>query len=65
VGLALAREDVVRPYIERGELVPVLEEFSSRSRVYLYYPARRQASPPLRAPIGYLLRGREGQRQEG
>lgn len=31
VGLALAREDVVRPYIERGGLAAVLEEFSTRS----------------------------------
>jgi DNA-binding transcriptional LysR family regulator len=56
VGLALAREDVVRPYIERGGLVPVLEEFSTPfPGFYLYYPARRQASPALRALIDYLL----------
>jgi DNA-binding transcriptional LysR family regulator len=56
VGLALAREDVVRPYIERGELIPVLEEFSTPfPGFYLYYPARRQASPALRALIDYLL----------
>jgi DNA-binding transcriptional LysR family regulator len=56
VGLALAREDVVRPHIERGELVSVLEEFSTPfPGFYLYYPARRQASPALRALIDYLL----------
>ena len=27
--VAPAREDLVRPYVERGELVPVLEEFSA------------------------------------
>jgi DNA-binding transcriptional LysR family regulator len=62
VGLALAREDLVRPYIERGELVPVLEEFSTPfPGFYLYYPARRQASPALRALIDYLLGMRQAQ----
>lgn len=52
-----AREDVVRPYIERGELVSVLEEFStSFPGFYLYYPARRHA---LRALIDYLLQLRQ------
>ncbi len=60
VGLALARENVVRPYIERGELVSVLEEFSTPfPGFYLYYPARRQASPALRALIDYLLQLRQ------
>jgi DNA-binding transcriptional LysR family regulator len=50
-GPGLAREDIVRPYIERGELVSVLEEFSTPfPGFYLYYPARRQASPPPSAP---------------
>lgn len=60
VGLALAREDVVRPCIGRGELVSVLEEFSTPfPGFYLYYPARRQASPALRALIDYLLELRQ------
>lgn len=60
VGLALAREDVARPYIERGELVSVLEEFSTPSPGFsLYYPARRQASPALRSLLGHLLEMRQ------
>lgn len=56
VGLAIFMEEVARPYIERGELVPVLEEFSTPfPGFYLYYPQRRTASPPLRALIDYLL----------
>jgi DNA-binding transcriptional LysR family regulator len=56
VGLAMVVEEVVRPVIERGELVPVLEEFSTPfPGYYLYYPARRQASPALRALIDHLL----------
>lgn len=62
VGLALAREDVVRPYIKRGELVSALEEFSTPfPGFHLYYPARRQASPALRALIGCLLQPRQSQ----
>jgi DNA-binding transcriptional LysR family regulator len=60
IGLTLGREEAVRPYIERGELVPVLEEFSRRfAGFYLYYPARRQASPALRALIDHLLQLRQ------
>lgn len=60
VGLALAREEVVRSHIDHGELVSVLEEFSTPfPGCYLYYPARRQASPALRALIGYVLEMRQ------
>jgi len=38
----------------------VLEEFSTPfPGFYLYYPARRQASPALRALIDYLLLTRQ------
>ncbi|HST62881.1 MAG TPA: LysR family transcriptional regulator [Longimicrobium sp.] len=54
-------EEIVGPYVERGELVPVLEEFSTPfPGFYLDYPERRQASPPLRALIDYLLHLRQG-----
>lgn len=60
VGLAIGFEQAYRPYIERGELIAVLEEFSTPfPGHYLYYPARRQASPALRALIDYLLRLRQ------
>jgi DNA-binding transcriptional LysR family regulator len=56
IGLTLAREDRVAAYVESGELVVVLEEYSTPfPGFYLYYPQRRQASPPLRALIDYLL----------
>jgi DNA-binding transcriptional LysR family regulator len=55
IGLALGREDRVAPYVERGELEVVLEEYSTPyPGFYLYYPQRRQASPALRALIDYL-----------
>lgn len=52
-----------RPASRRaGELVPVLEEFSTPfPGFFLYYPARRQASPALRALIDYLLQLRQAQ----
>lgn len=52
-------EEVVRAYIERGDLVPVLEAFSTPfPGFYLYYPHRRHTSPALRALIDYLLKVR-------
>lgn len=48
-------EDQVRGELARGELVSVLEEFSTPfPGFYLYYPQRRHASPALRAFIDYL-----------
>jgi DNA-binding transcriptional LysR family regulator len=62
IGLTLGGGEVVRAHIERGELVPVLEEYSPPfSGFYLYYPQRRQASPALRALIDYLIRMRQSQ----
>jgi DNA-binding transcriptional LysR family regulator len=60
VGLALAREDVVRPYIERGELVAALEEFSTPFPGF-YSTTPRAAKPPphLHALIDYLLQLRQ------
>jgi DNA-binding transcriptional LysR family regulator len=56
VGLTLRDDEAIQPYIERGDLVPVLEAYSTPfPGFYLYYPHRRQAPPPLRALIDYLL----------
>ncbi len=60
LGLTVGMEDGVRPYIERGEVVAVLEEFCPPfPGYYLYYPQRRQASSALRALIDHLLRARQ------
>lgn len=54
-GLTLADDNRSRDGIARGELVPVLEEFSTPfPGFYLYYPQRRQASAPLRALVEHL-----------
>jgi DNA-binding transcriptional LysR family regulator len=61
-GLTLA-DDRVRGDVARGELVPVLEEFSMPfPGFYLYYPERRHASPALRALVDYLRRERRDNR---
>jgi DNA-binding transcriptional LysR family regulator len=55
VGLTMLMEEVVRAHIEQGELVPVLEAYSTPfPGFYLYYPQRRQASPALRALLDHL-----------
>lgn len=46
LGLAFMPEDVVRPYIEQGRLIRVLEDWCEPySGYHLYYPSRRQSSP--------------------
>jgi DNA-binding transcriptional LysR family regulator len=49
--------------VASGELVSVLEEFSTPfPGFYLYYPQRRHASPALRALVDYLRGAREESR---
>lgn len=68
-GLAMLYEGQVRDDLTRGNLVPVLEEFSTPfPGFYLYYPQRRHASPaPLRctvySPLGCLTRMERHERQ--
>ena len=58
-GLTMLYEGQARDDVARGDLVPVLEEFSSPfPGYYLYFPQRRHASPALRALIDYLRRAR-------
>lgn len=60
LGVTIGMGDGVRPYLDRGEVVAVLEAYCPPfAGYYLYYPQRRQASPALRALIDYLLRLRQ------
>jgi DNA-binding transcriptional LysR family regulator len=62
-GLAVAFLDMVREWLERGELVRVLAPYCPPfPGCFLYYPQRRQASPPLRALVEHLLRTRRARR---
>ena len=59
MGLTIVYESQVREYIERGELIPVLEEFCEPFPGYfLFYPQHRHASPALRALISHLQASR-------
>jgi DNA-binding transcriptional LysR family regulator len=54
LGLVSHLESVVRPWIDRGEVRTVLDEYSvSTPGFFLYFPARSQVLPKLRAFIDY------------
>ena len=49
-------EETWRPWLQRGELVSVLDAYCPRfAGFFLYYPSRRQAEPKLRALVGHVL----------
>jgi len=54
-GIVYLFEDWLKPYIARGELEPVLEEWWPRfSGPYLYYAGRRLLPAPLRAFVDFI-----------
>ncbi|QKC81228.1 LysR family transcriptional regulator [Mesorhizobium sp. NZP2077] len=54
-GITFGMEESFRPFIDRGELVPILDDYCARfAGFYLYYPSRRNAVPKLRALVEYL-----------
>lgn len=54
-GIVYLFEDWLRPYIDRGELEPVLEAWwPSFPGPYLYYPGRRLVPAPLRAFVDFI-----------
>lgn len=58
-GITFGMEESFRPWIERGELVPLLEDYCPRfPGFYLYYPSRRNVAPKLRALVEHLQRFR-------
>ncbi|RWX79049.1 LysR family transcriptional regulator [Neorhizobium lilium] len=58
-GITFGMEESFRTAMERGELVPVLEDFCPRfPGFYLYYPSRRNMAPKLRALVDHLRRPR-------
>jgi len=60
VGIAFWAEDLVRPLIEAGKLVPLLEEWcGSFPGWFLFYPKQRYTPPSLRAFVDFLRRGPE------
>lgn len=54
-GVTFGMEDTFRPYIERGELVPLMEEYLPPFQgFYLYFADRRNLPPKLRALIDHV-----------
>jgi DNA-binding transcriptional LysR family regulator len=65
-GLTLGDQNRVRDGVASGELVAVLEEFSTPfPGFYLYYPQRRHASPALRALVAHLRPAKQKRRARG
>ncbi|MCJ8519541.1 DNA-binding transcriptional LysR family regulator [Pseudorhizobium tarimense] len=59
-GISFGMEESSRGPIDRGELVPLLEDFCPRfPGFYLYYPSRRNMAPKLRALMDHLRRNRQ------
>ncbi len=58
VGIAFTFEAVAAPYVARGELVALLQDwYPPQERFYLYYPNHKRMRPVLRAFIDFA-RGR-------
>lgn len=56
-GITFGMEDSFRPLMERGLLVPLLEDYSPQfAGFYLYYPNRRNLTPKLRALLDFVRR---------
>lgn len=54
-GIIYLFEDWLRPYLDRGQLEPVLEPWWQRfSGPFLYYPGRRLVPAPLRAFVDFI-----------
>lgn len=56
-GITFGMEETFRPWLDRGRLVALLEEFSPAfPGFYLYYPNRRNLAPKLRALLDCIRR---------
>lgn len=59
-GITFGMEDTFRPYLQRGELETVLDEYlPDFAGFYLYYPNRHNLTPSLRALLDHVRRYRE------
>ncbi|WP_313680088.1 LysR substrate-binding domain-containing protein, partial [Pantoea vagans] len=54
-GISFGMQETFQPYIDRGELVTVLDEWlPSFAGFYLYFPSRKNLAPKLRALIDHV-----------
>ncbi len=64
LGIAFVPEDIAQPYLAKGRLMRVLEEWCAPwSGYHLYYPHRRQSSPAFALLVDALRYRDEEQRQ--
>ncbi|MEQ1406092.1 LysR family transcriptional regulator [Neorhizobium sp. Rsf11] len=58
-GITFGMEDTFKPYVESGQLVPLLQDYCPPfAGFFLYYPSRRNLPPKLRALIDHIKRWR-------
>tara|TARA_E500000305_G_scaffold74101_2_gene59866 strand:+ start:356 stop:1258 length:903 start_codon:yes stop_codon:yes gene_type:complete len=58
-GVTFGIEETFAPYIRRGELVPILDDWLAPfPGFYLYFPGRRSVAPKLRALIDHVRKFR-------
>jgi DNA-binding transcriptional LysR family regulator len=61
-GITFATEETFQPYIESGELVPLLGDFLPPfPGFFLYFPQRRNMAPKMRALVEHVRRWRQMQ----
>lgn len=59
-GITFGMEETFLPYLERGELVTLLDDWLPPfTGFFLYYPSRRSVTPKLRALIDHVRQYRE------
>jgi len=59
-GITFATEETFRPFVETGELVPLLGDFLSPfPGFFLYFPQRRNMAPKMRALIEHVRHWRQ------
>lgn len=58
-GITFGMEETFRPFVESGQLVPLLEEYCPAfAGFFLYFPNRRNLAPKLRALVHHVRRAR-------
>lgn len=58
-GITFGMEDTFKPYVESGQLVPLLQDYCpSFAGFFLYYPSRHNLPPKLRALVDHVKRWR-------